>query len=455
MQKNRILSEHGAARSGMAEHVKIMLLLLAAFMINFSFQNGWKDAQGPGDDPVYIQSAYDFWDSGAVPGRITWSPGYVALMSPFVGILGKETGYKAWRFLVFLGASVMAYVAFRRMFGSAWIGATLALYLQTIWQPYVSPSLQLMLCLVLLVCFAMLVEKTRYLGLVFAILINSIYISGAITPVIAAFSILCLVFYPRLIFSARFFAQISLGLLLFLAVLGYFKYDLSSYPEEAGLRGRAGLYHQLSLYILSSGRSQPYYQPGDYDPAQGYPDEYHRHLKAIDRYYQANFGGTEHELRDVRQDKRWPLFFVDWPWLMQKDPGLMKEYALDGIKTFADSVLDAFEAIRPYKDQSYAKRLAYHAIMFVLLLVTLMVPWLVKLTKRRPLGLDAITRPSKLQMLFALSCLSIVVPLLLVKPLAIYFPPLIPLYLFAAALLATAFLRKVMPMLRCMSVAST
>lgn len=437
-------------------HALILLFLLVVFTFNFAHRNGWKDDQAQGDDPVYIETAYNYWHSDAHPGRITWSPGYVQLMSPFVGVLGKETGYKIWRFILFAGVSLLVYIAFSRMFGSIWLGTALALFSQMFLTPYAAPTLQALVCLLYLFCFSLLADKTRFLGLAFGILLNGIFVSGAVGGVLFSFGILCVIFYPRLIFSRRFFAQFLASVALFGSVLYHLSYGTASnlnYAEEAAQRGRAGLYHQLSLYIVSSGRSTPYLKPGD-DDAQNNADEYHRHLKAIDRYYLDKFGEGESDARAYRHDKRWPLFLLDWPWMMAKDPELMREYRHEVLKTLRDSlfggdkVFGAFEIAFPFGDygihtKSFFKRATYNIVSVIFLMLILMLPHLIRLARKKPFASHGFTWPSRLQILFCLSCLSTLLPLMLVKPLPIYFPPLIPAYLMGIALLTAFFVNRI------------
>lgn len=429
----------------------ILLLLLVVFAVNFAYRDGWENAQGPGDEPAYIESAYNYWHSESFsntigsPGyiQITWSPGYVQLMSPFVGILGKETGYKIWRFTLFAGISFLVYLAFSSMFGSIWFGAALALFSQMFLITYAAPTLQTLVCLIYLICFRLLADKARFLGLLFGILLNGIFISGTVGGVFFAFGVLCLIFYPRLIFSRQFFVQFLAGVALFGAVLHYFGYDITKYSEEAALRGRCGLYHQLSLYIVSSGRSVPYLKPGWDDPIKNNVDEYHRHLQAIDRYYLDKFGEREHELRARRHDERWPLFLLDWPWMMAKNPELMREYRHEIFEALKDSALYSFQIILPFGDYNINTTSPKRGMYLIPLMFILILPYLIRLVRKKPLASHGFTWPSRLQILFCLSCLSTLLPLMLVKPLPIYFPPLIPAYLMGIALLTAFFANRI------------
>ena len=422
----------------------ILLLLFATFALNFAYHDGWKDAQAPGDEPAYIENAYNYWHSDHFvniignPGylNITWSPGYVLLMSPFVGIFGQETGYKIWRFTLFAGTSFMVYFAFSRMFGSAWLGASLALFSQMFIMPYAAPSLQLLACFLYLICLRLLIDKTRFLGFTFGALLNGIFISGTVGGVLFSFGVLCMAFYPRLIFSRRFFIQFLAGAALFGVILHHFNYDILKYSEQATQRGRFGLYHQLSLYIVSSGRSAPYLKPED--DLQNNVDEYHRHLKAIDRYYLDKFGEKEHNLRARRHDEQWPLFLLDWPWMITKDPGLMKEYGQEIFRTLKESLLMSFQIILPFGDYNFNTSSPKRGMYAIPIIFVLMLPHLIGLVRKKPINYrPPPIWPSRLQLLFLLSCLSSLIPLILVKPLSIYFPPLIPCYLMVIALLAS------------------
>lgn len=426
-------------RACSVKQLYILLLLLVTFAFNFSHRDGWKDAQGPGDEPAYIESAYTYWRSGVVPDKITWSPGYVLLMSPFVGAFGKETGYKIWRFTLFAGISFLAYVAFSRMFGSAWLGAVLALCAQMFVTPYLAPTLQSLVCLLYLICFCSLTDNTRFLGLTFGILLNGIFVSSTMGFVFFSFGALCLIFFPRLIFSRRFFVQFVASVALFGAMLHNFDYDIRKYPEKAYERGSAGLYHQLSLLIVSSGRSASYLEPGEADPRPGTVDEYHRHLKAVDRYYLDKFGEKEADLRSRRHDERWPEFLLDWPWMMTKDPELMKEYRHQVYATLKDSALHAFQITLPFGEYNINTTSLKRGVFVIPLMLVLMLPPLVRLVLEKPLAPLELTWPSRLQILFFLSCLTSLLPLMLVKPLLIYFPPLIPAYLMGIALLNMLF----------------
>ena len=432
------------------KHFYVLLLLLIVFSFNFAHRDGWKDAQIPGDDPAYIESAYNYWHSGKHPGPITWSPGYAQLMSPFVGIFGQETGYQIWRFVLFASVSFMVYFAFSRMFGSTWLGASLALFSQMFIMPYESPSLQLLACLLYLICLRLLTDKTRYLGLTFGILMNGVFVSGTAGFVCISFGFLCLIFYPRLIFSKRFFIQFLAGAALFTVIMHHFHYDIMTVSEVSAQRGRAGLYHQLSLYIISSGRSTPYLKPGEDDSKTG---EFALHQQAVNRYYLDKFGEDESDARAYRHDERWPLTLLDWPWMITKDPELMKEYRHEVLKTLRDSLFGAergfgaFEVAFPYGDYGFNtvpfhKRAVYNIVSVIFLIFVLILPYIVKLVRKKPLPSSGFTCPSRLQVLFCLSCLSILFPLMLVKPLAIYFPPLIPSYLMGIALLTLFFIKK-------------
>jgi len=374
----------------------------------------------------------NIWHSAGRPDPLTWSPGYEVLMSPFVATLGREQGYKIWRFLVFGGITLLTYFAFIRTLKSIWLGLIIALYVQLLIEPYTTPALQSCTCLVLLLCLLLLSYGTRYLGLVFGLLLNSILITGAITSLLASFSILCLFFYARRLWSRRFVFQLLIGVGVFACFIIHYSYDLSQYPAEALRRGQAGLYHQLSLYIQRSGRSVPYLQPGEDDPTRGV-DEYHRHLAAIDRYYVANWGAKEIDLRASIHDKRWPAFLLDWPWMMSKDPKLMKEYGSEVLRTLEDSLRLAFQIAIPFGKYNPNARPSAKNGYALIVVIAFVIPSLVRLIRRR-LPLSSVEWPSRLQLFFLLSSLSILVPLTLVMPLEIYFPPLIPCFLSICAL---------------------
>lgn len=252
----------------------------------------------------------------------------------------------------------------------------------------------------------------------------------------------------------RFAAQLLVGVALFAATLHHFKYDIRIYFEEATKRGRAGLYHQLSLYIVSSGRSTLYLRPGEDDPNLHNVDEYHRHLKAIDRYYQDKFGGIEDELRQKSQDPRWPAFLLDWPWLIKKDPDLMKEYGVEVLRTFSGSMLTAFEAVTPYDNKPSIKRAIINVGVMFFVAFAALLPYLRKFSAGGHAEPENLRMPTRQQMLFALSCVATVVPLILVKPLDIYFPPLIPVYLLVVATLGVGLFRKFGPWLQARFLAS-
>lgn len=141
--------------------------------------------------------------------------------------------------------------------------------------------------------------------------------------VLPTFGVLCLLLCPRLVARRGFLVQGAVGVVVFLLLgVGYFAYDLTTFPGEAVVRGRAGLHRQMSYHILNSGRSDPYLEPG-----VDVPRESHAHLAAIDQYFVDKFGYGKQHLRHHAMDPRWPAFLLDWPWLMEKDPALMKEFA--------------------------------------------------------------------------------------------------------------------------------
>lgn len=427
------------------------IVLLLAFAFNFWHVDGWEDNQGPGDDPIYVDSAYTYWHQGDRPGAITWSPGYVQLMSPFVGLLGKEPGYKVWRFVLFSAVTLSVFGVFAQITGSLWIGSVLAFFSQLMLMPYQAPSLQMVVCLIYLFCLWLVAARAKYMGLVFALLLNGIYISGTLSFVLLAFAVFCLLFHRETIFTWRFLFQSALGVALFAAVLQHFSYDIRLYPIEAADRGRAGFHHQLAEYLMKSGRVTPYLTPEEADPAREYPSEYERHQNAFDRYYLEKFGETQGEVRAYRHDPRWPQFMLDWPWLIEKQPALMQGYAVDVLRTLGRSLLGSFQVVNPfapyslddYKSEDWASFI-YLAVFnigaVILLILALASPhWVARKYKRGEPALP--TRPSRLQWLFLLSTLSALVPLLLVKPLPIYFPPFIPAYLTALMLVASALSR--------------
>src|SRR5205823_12120570 len=131
------------------------------------------------------------------------------------------------------------------------------------------------------ICFRLLVSETRFLGLTFALLLNTLFVSGAVNVVLVTFGLLCVLFERSLVFNQRFFVQLAAGIALFGLVVYHYSFDIINYPEQAAARGRAALHHQLSLYILSSGRSDPYLERKDI------PREYNVRLDAIQRYYLA------------------------------------------------------------------------------------------------------------------------------------------------------------------------
>lgn len=431
MDYMRIMADTLRRLASSKKHLILVLLLLLAHAFIFAHRNGWQDAQMPGDEPSYVEKAERFWRSN-VYQRMTWSPEYVVLMSPFVGILGQEEGYKVWRFTLFASVSLLAYFAFARMFGSAWFGFVLALNTQLLWAPYASPSLQALAAVIILVCLLLLQGQSKNLGLVFGLLLNGIFVSGVINTIMSAFGALCLFFYARSLFCRRFFYQVSVGVAIFAMMVVSHSYDLTKYPEEALIRGRAGLHHQLSLFIFSSGRSSAYL-----NPEETVPNTYHGHLEAIERYYKDKFGNTEAFLRSQKMDEKWPAFLLNWPWLIEKDPELMRDYFYQEISTLVGSFYNAFQIILPVEkyDPNTTSRIRgnYH----LSLIVVLTLPYLMLLGRKGSPSSLQLTWPSRLQLFFTLSTLAIFVPLMLINPLLIYFPPLIPAYLMGIALLSS------------------
>lgn len=428
----------------------ILLLLLVAFAFNFTHRDGWKNSQWPGDEPTYIETSYSYYSgvsSSLFPaGQITWSPGYVQLMSPFIGVLGKETGYKIWRFILFAGVSLLVYAAFSQMFGSAWLGAVLALYSQMFNIPYMAPSLQSLACLIYLICFLLLTAKTRFLGLTLGILMNGIFVSGTVGFVFFCFGALSFIFYPRVFVSRRFLIQFLSCAALFGVNLYHCNFDIRDYPQEAFIRGNVGFYHNLAHLIINTGRSAPYFKPGDDEPKENNPDEFHRQQKAKDRYFLDKYGEKFADIRVRRHDERWPKLFLDWPWMMKKDPELMKEHTQEIFRALKESLWYSFEIILPFGDYNINTLSPKRGMYVVPLMFVLLLPHLIGLARRKPI--DAPAWPSRLQLLFLLSCLATLIPLTLVKPLIIYFPPLIPSYLMLVALLTVFFIsgvRKLFP----------
>lgn len=416
------------------KHLLVCLLLILAHIAIFTQRGGWMDTLGPGDEPHYVQKADGFWHAGARTG-MTWSPGYVALMSPFVGLLGKEVGYTVWRFVVFGGVSILAYLAFARMFGSLWYGAVLGLCAQLFWATYTAPSLQMLAAAILLGCMLMLQRSTRWVGFVLSLLLSSIFVSGIFSTIFAAFLAGCLVFAPRSLFTRRCALQFSTCIVVFALMALTHGYEISTYPQQALDRGRSGLHHQISLFIFNSGRSTAYLNPGE-----TVPDTYRGHLDAIERYYLDKFGHTEGYLRTHRMDDTWPAFLLNWPWLAEKDPDLMREYGGLNLQTLVDSLYNAFQVNLPFGtfdlNETSFLRGNYHAWLAALLLL----PALASLALRRsPPWLPS--WPSRLPLLLALSSTSILVPIMLIKPLLLYFPPLIPAYLTGAGLVSAGLAR--------------
>lgn len=416
------------------KHLLVCLLLILAHIAIFTQREGWMDTLGPGDEPHYVQMAEGFWHAGIRTG-MTWSPGYVALMSPFVGLLGKEAGYTVWRFVVFGGVGILAYLAFARMFGSMWYGIVLALCAQLFWTPYAAPSLQMLSAGILLTCLLLLQGTMRHLGLVLALLMNGVFVSGIFSSIFTAFLACSLVFAPRSLFTRRCALQFSTGIAMLLLMTWTHGFDLVGYPQSALDRGRAGLHHQISLFIFSSGRSAAYLNPGE-----TVPNTYLGHLDAIERYHLDKFGHTEEYLRTHRMDDTWPAFLLNWPWLAEKNPELMKDYAALNIRTFVDSLYNAFQVILPIEkfninSATYARG-NYHLYLLAILLFPSLV--MIRLKKsRQPMP----TWPSTLPLLLALSSTSILVPIMLIKPLLLYFPPLIPAYLTGAGLVSAGLAR--------------
>jgi len=46
-----------ALHRNLVKHLCVSAFLLAAFAFNFSYHDGWKDSQAPGDEPVYVDTA--------------------------------------------------------------------------------------------------------------------------------------------------------------------------------------------------------------------------------------------------------------------------------------------------------------------------------------------------------------------------------------------------------------
>jgi hypothetical protein len=276
---------------------------------------------------------------------------------------------------------------------------------------------------------------------------NGIFISGTVGFVFCCFGALSLIFYPRLFVSRRFLIQFLACAALFGANLHHFGYDIRGYPERAFIRGNVGFYHVLSLYVINSGRTDPYLKPGDdEDTGQKNPDEFHKHLRARNRYFLDKFGEEFNDIREHRHDERWPKLLLDWPWMMKKDPELMKEFAQDQFRTLKESLWYSFEIILPFGDYNVNTKSPKRGVYFIPLMLVLMLPHLIGLARRTPIGAPAL--PSRLQLLFLLSCMATLIPLIVLNPISLYFPPLIPPYLMGVALLTAFFIsgaRKLFP----------
>ena len=358
------------------------------------------------------------------------------MMSPLVGLLGQETGYKVWRLALFAGVSLLFYFAFSRMFGSAWYGAAMALYAQLFWTPYASPSLQTLVIGIFLICLLLLEAGSRNIGIVFALLLNGIFISGVMNFVLLSFAVACLIFYPKSLFQKKFILQLLAGVAFFMFVIVSHEFDIRKYPENAASRGRAGLHHQMSLFIFNTGRSTAYL-----DPSVNATNSYHGHLAAIEKYYIDKFGMGESDLNAHHMDKRWPASLLDWPWLLEKDPELMKEYFREEINVLYGSLAQGFQIILPSGAFNINETSWRRSTYAVPLLLALLLPSLYGMARRKRTTTLRTAWPSKLQLLFTLATLSIIVPLMLVNPLIIYFPPFIPAYLMGVTLAATGLSR--------------
>ncbi|MFN8369800.1 MAG: hypothetical protein U0T83_04140 [Bacteriovoracaceae bacterium] len=414
--------------SSLYKHLLICLTLILSLLFVYNQRDGWKDSQAPGDEMSYVEMAHRFWHFN-VHQSITWSPANVMLMSPFIGLLGHETGFKVWRFILFSTISIATYLTIFLIFNSSWYGFILALYSQLFWVPYASPTLQSLIWLLYLVCLSLLTYKTRFLGIVFGLLLNGIYISGVVNTTLAAFVLLTLIFFHKHIFKKTIIIQSIVGLLIFVLLLVYQKFDITKYGAQSAQRGRAGLHHQMSLFIFETGRSKRYL-----DPNEKVPETYHGHLKAIEKYYLDKFGFSEGDLNNESVDPSTPQFLLDWPWLYKKDPALMTEYAERVLLTFNQSLSSVFQIIFPFGEYNCNDTSYKRGVYSLYLIILLSLPNLIKSFRKN----SEFKWPSKLHWLFLTSTLAFFVPLLLVMPLFIYFAPLYPFYIVTIASTSSA-----------------
>ncbi|MFN8369806.1 MAG: hypothetical protein U0T83_04170 [Bacteriovoracaceae bacterium] len=392
---------------------------------------------GPGDEPGYITRAKTLWDTGKDDHFITWSPGYVLLMSPFVGILGEVEGYKIWRFFLFGTLSLLIYFTFRNITGSSWLGLILSICYQMLYLPYISPSLQTSVSLILIISLFLLTNYEKNLGIVFAILINGIFISGILPPVIASFGLYCLIFLPKLVFTKRFIKQVSVGFVILISFIFYKSYNLMDYGKECEIRGRAGMHMQLQLFMMYKNLDAPYVDK----PEDLLDYSYHKRVKFLDKYFLDKFGYSKLHLRNNKMDPKWPGFLLDWPWLIKKDPDLMFAYIDNILLTLKDSLKNAFQIIIPIGkydvNTTSAKRGNYQ---FIILLIMIL-PFIINRFKKSPV--QKIHYPNTTQLALTVCSLSILVPLLLYNPILIYCPPFIPAYLMAMACAALVLIKLI------------
>ena len=422
-----LMAKIRALNPAIATAIAVFLLVILS-AVTYSHRGGWIPNGGVGDEPAYIHSAYLFWTKGAVE-HITWSPGYNALMSPFVGIWGESLGFGIWRFVLFTALSLLVYFNFKIISGSRFIAFVLAFYAQNSLIIYESPNVQSLVAVLFLTSMLLLSGSKNRIGIVWSVLLFGVYVSGVMSFVFMSFVIVSLLFFRKLVFSQRFLKQFSLGSALFLGCFIAGNFHKNSFSRTSADRGRAGFYNQLAQFIWSTGRTKKYK-----DPAAAQLKDFSAAFPYIDKYFAERFGYPIGELREMHIQDGWPSFLLNWPYLWKRDPKLMKAFALDSRSMLVDSLRNMVLAVTPFKK--------FHPIVpaeekqdWTILLSSLLLAWFsfaIFLSKGARSASPP--KPNPRQIAFAICCLSILVPLMLVKPLDLYFPPLIPVYLFGLVL---------------------
>jgi len=247
-------------------HYSLLLLSLLIIFLNAYFV---LDSWGRklllfmgADEPVWIDNAIKYFHEGK-GSPYSHVPLFHDLIIPFVTgmFFSFETGYIVWKILLFVVSSILFFYIIYKI-SNLWIGFLFTVHYELMLNFVSFPSYSILAMIFFLLALSIIIQNKNNIGIAFGILLIGGLVRLELILFGIIFFILSAVFFYKLVFSKKFIYQVSVPIIIFIALIYWHGSSITSFPKDYLFRGNQSSVWYVIDYMYYKGYFKKYTDAG-------------------------------------------------------------------------------------------------------------------------------------------------------------------------------------------------